>query len=77
MAKSKKVQLDSILLHKLDAGMQKLEEIHLDVKKINEEKIPKLDKRIAVVETKTTIYGGLAGLVGGFLAMFTQKHTGI
>lgn len=57
--------------------MQKLDEIHADVKKINEEKIPKLDKRIAVVETKTTIYGGLAGLVGGILAVFTQKQTGM
>lgn len=57
--------------------LQKLDEIHADVKKINEEKIPKLDKRIAVVETKTTIYGGLAGLVGGILAVFTQHKTGL
>jgi len=52
--------------------MKKLEEIHQDVKRINEEKIPKLDKRIAIVETKTTIYGGLAGLIGGVLATFTM-----
>lgn len=57
--------------------MAKLEEMHSDIKKINEEKIPKLDKRIAVVETKTTILGALAGIVGGFLSAFTSKHAGI
>ena len=59
--------------HEIDIILDKLGEIHQDVKRINEEKIPKLDKRIAIVETKTKIWSSLAGVVGGALVFLVDK----
>jgi hypothetical protein len=56
--------------------MDKLDEIHRDVKKINEDKIPALDKRVAIVETKTKIWSGVAGVMGGCLVFLSEKLIG-
>lgn len=44
-----------------------LAEMHKDIKEIKEQLIPSLDKRVAVVEVKSGLWGALSGLVGGAL----------
>lgn len=53
---------------------KKLEEIHRDIKEIKEQLIPNLDKRIAIVEVKSGLWGGFSGLIAGILAAFTTSR---
>ncbi len=54
--------------------LDKLNEMHSDLKKLTTETVPKLDKRIAVVETKTKIWSGMSGILGGCLAVITSRY---
>ena len=46
-----------------------IKEIHQDVKEILE-KFHALDKKVAVIEVKSSIFGTLGGLVAGCAALF-------
>ena len=61
---------------KRDLILEKLDEMHVDIKRLTTETVPKLDKRIAVVETKTKIWSGLAGVMGGCLVFLSEKFMG-
>lgn len=52
---------------------QKIDEMHADIKEIKEKLLPNLDKRVAVVEVKAGLWGGLTGVMGGVLAAFGMK----
>ena len=60
----------------IDVILDKLNEIHSDVKKINEEKIPEIKERLATVETRTKVWSGLAGVIGGALVFISDKFVG-
>lgn len=49
-----------------------LKEIAEDVKEIKE-KFHQLDKKVAVIEVKSSIFGTLGGLVAGCLAFFIPR----
>lgn len=46
-----------------------IREMHRDVKEIREKLIPQLDKKVAVLEVKSSIFGTVGGVIGGFLAL--------
>jgi hypothetical protein len=50
-----------------DLMFNEIKEIHCKVDKILEDRIPHLDKRLAKVEVKSGIWGGVSGLIAGVL----------
>lgn len=50
-----------------------LKEMHQDVKEILE-KFHALDKKVAVIEVKASIWGTLGGLLAGVAAIFIPKN---
>jgi len=58
-----------------DLILEKLDEMHVDIKKLTTETVPEIKERITAVETKTKIYSGLAGIIGGCLVFLTEKFS--
>ena len=58
-----------------DLILDKLNEMHVDIKKLTTETVPEIKERITAVETKTKIYSGLAGIIGGCLVFLTEKFS--
>lgn len=53
-----------------DLMFNELKEIHGKVDLILQEKMPAMDKRLSKVEVKSSLWGGLSGLLGGVLIAF-------
>lgn len=50
-----------------DLMFNEIKEIHGKVDLILQEKMPSMDKRLSKVEVKSSLWGGVSGLVGGVL----------
>ena len=47
---------------------ERIQELHIDMKTVLQERLPAIESRLTTIETKHSIWGAVAGFLGGIVA---------